>query len=362
MNSASPTPLSRVRRLLASPVTRTDLLQLLKSSVAAVVAWVLADRVLGLPQAFLAAWVALLTVHATVHRTLWRGLATVVAVALGVLLSFAVVETLGSSAWSLGVAVFLGLLLGRLPGIRAEGVTVATTVLFVVIAGAHASEAQVVASLPDRLLDTAIGVAVAVVVNLVVVPPLNDVSAQQQVDDVDRRLGALLQDMAAQLEDPAAAPDEEDWIERTRSLDADLEHAWSLVRSARESRLWNPRRLRHPDDGPGQYAEILTRLEEGVAQTRSIARHLRDSTRAAHEWDVRFRSRFLPLLAETGRRVADPDADVAELRDELDDIVRDLSTADLPGLLWPLYGALVANLRVVLEVVDDVASARPVRT
>jgi hypothetical protein len=60
--------------------------------------------------------------------------------------------------------------------------------------------------------------------------------------------------------------------------------------------------------------------------------------------------------------VADPEADVASLQREVTELADELSGQDLPGLLWPLYGALIANLKIVITVVDDVASASPVRT
>ncbi|GGL34348.1 FUSC family protein [Phycicoccus endophyticus] len=352
----------RVLAALASPVTQTDAVQVLKATVAAVLAWWLADAVLALPQAFLAPWVALLTVHATVHRTVWRGGETVLAVGLGVVLSFLIVRYLGASTWSLALAVLVGLVLARLPWVRHEGVTVATTALFVITTGEEGSVERAVHLLPDRLLDTVIGVAVALVVNLLVLPPLDDRSAQRQVDDVDRRLGELLTDIADELARPWSQELGEQWVERTRSIDADIDHAWSLVRFSQESRWLNPRRRRHPGGVPEGFADVLRRLEEGVAQVRSIARHLRDSAEESQDWDPRFRDRFVPLLAEVGRRVADPEAEVGALRADLRDLVDELSGEDLAGLMWPLYGALLANLRIVVDVVDDVASASPVRT
>ena len=92
---------SRARSWLSSPVTQTDLLQLLKATVAAVGAWVLAELVWELKQAYLAPWVALLTVHATVYRTMWRGLQTVITVGLGILLALVVVELFEVTALSL---------------------------------------------------------------------------------------------------------------------------------------------------------------------------------------------------------------------------------------------------------------------
>ncbi|MGB7448981.1 MAG: hypothetical protein WA892_07625, partial [Ornithinimicrobium sp.] len=149
--------------------------------------------------------------------------------------------------------------------------------------------------------------------------------------------------------------------ERSRSIDRDLHQAWSLVRLASESATWNPRGRRHPSHAQG-YSEVLIRLEEGVAHVRSMARQVRESSRAAQEWEPMFSERFVDLLNRTGQAVADAEADVASLRREVTGLADDLSGEDLPGLLWPLYGALIANLKIVITVVDDVASASPVRT
>lgn len=343
-------------------MTQTDLLQLLKATVAAVGAWVLAELVWESKQAYLAPWVALLTVHATIYRTMWRGLQTVITVGLGIMLSLVVVELFEVTPWSFGLALLIGLALARVRVLRDEGITVATTVLFVLATGYNIPDSRAIDLLPDRLLSTAVGVIVALLVNLLVLPPLYDSSAQRQIDDVDRRLGALLVDMARQLREPRAEQEEADWIETTRSIDTDLQEAWSLVRTAQEGRSWNPRHRLHPGQHLETYPQILVRLEEGVSQVRSIARHVRESSRASQEWDPRFRDRYIDLLESLGQRIADPDADVGELREDLRRLADDLSTEDLSGLLWPLYGALIANLQVLLDVVDDVATAEPVRT
>ncbi len=358
--------LRRAREVLlsgvASPVAHTDTLQIVKSTVAAVLAWVLADRVLGLHQPFLAPWVALLTLHATVHRTARRGVETVVAVVMGIGLSFVVLQLFGASTSSLAVALLGGLALSRLPWLRNEGVLVATTALFVITTGAEESQRAAIDVLPDRALDTALGVVVALLVNLVVIPPLHDRSAEEQVDRVNRRLGELLVDIATELESPRPSPGERDWIERTRSIDDDLDRAWSLVSYSRESRRWNPRHRRHGDVVPAHLGDVLLRLEDGVAQARSIARHIVDSEQPVDTWDPAFRDRFVPLLAALGDAVADPAAEVARLRGDIDSLVTRLSSGRVRTKAWPLYGALIANTRVMIDIVDDVASARPVRT
>ncbi len=353
--------LDRVKGWLSSPLTHTDVIQMVKTTLAAVLAWVLAELVLGLEQAFLAPWVALLTVHVTLYRTLWRGIHTVAAVFIGILLSVILVEAFDTSVWSLGGALFIGLSLSRVKVLRDDDTTIATTAMVVIATSYGLTDQRAIELLPDRLFGTAIGVSVALLINTIVLAPLNDRSAQQQIDEVDRMLGQLLIDMARELREPEAHQDEDDWIDRTRSIDASLHRAWSLVHTAQESRSGNPRRRRHPNDYVETYPKLLMRLEEGVSQVRSIARHVRESNRESQEWDPRFRDRFITLLEEVGHRVARPDANVAAVRKDLQALAHDLSNENLSGLRWPLYGALIANLQIIVDVVDDVATTGSVR-
>ncbi len=352
---------ARARRLL-STADGTQVIQDLKAVAAAVAAWVLAASVLDLHHAFLAPWVALLTVHATVHRSLRRGAETVLAVALGLLLSFITVQLVLVPTWSLALALLVGLSLARLPPLRNEGVTVATTAIFVIAAGDAASEPRALDVLPDRLLATAIGVVVALVVNVLVVPPLDDRTTQRWIDEVDRRLGHLLGAVAQGLERRWTTEDADGWIEDSRVIDGHIEHAWSLVRYSRESRRHNLRSRHDTGATLTAFADVLERLEEGVAQARGIARHLREADEGLVAWDPRFRERFVPLLAELGRRVAEPEADVADLREDIGNLIDDLSTGQFAGEDWPLHGALLAAVRTIIEVVDDVATARHVRS
>ncbi|WP_268892627.1 FUSC family protein [Nocardioides sp. AX2bis] len=331
------------------------MLQVVKSTVATVAAWLLATAVLDLEQPFLAPWAALLTVHATVRTSVWRGGQTVAATFLGIIVSFLAVVALGGGVASLGAAVLVGLLLARLTAIRAEGVTVATTALFVLTSGT--GEESVL--LLHRFADTLLGVAVGVAVNLLVVPPLDDRLTERQLDQVDRRLGDLLRRIADDLSLPASDEHAQAWIAETRAIDADLDRGEELLRHSRESQRYNMRRRRSSSAGNLDRDEsVMHRLEEGVAQARAIARTISDSVAEADEWDPRFREPWLALLREVGQRMADPYAGMADLLPRIDDLVRDLSHEDLPGLLWTVYGDLLVSLRTIVRIVDDVASVR----
>ena len=89
---------AHLRDVLRDPMWWTESLQLVKTVVAAVIAWLLAARVFELPQSFLAPWAALLVVHATVYRTFSRGLRQVAGAVLGVLLAWAVGNLIGLDA------------------------------------------------------------------------------------------------------------------------------------------------------------------------------------------------------------------------------------------------------------------------
>ena len=279
--------LASLRQRLRDPVLWTNALQILKTVLAAVIAWVLAVHVFDIAQAFLAPWAALLTVHATIFRTVKRGVQQVGASVLGVLLAFAAGSALGLNALSLGLVMLAGLLFGSVRGLRAETTTAAATALVVLTAGYSDDGGMLVA----RLLDTGIGIAVGLLVNLLVWPPLRDRAAAHQVGVIDDEIGALLSDMAAALRRRCTPEDIDGWIARTGDLDHEIDQAWSVVRQARESGRLNPRRgagdrMRRAAD----FGAILGRIEHAVAEARSMASTIRLARVRPDDWHPSFRT------------------------------------------------------------------------
>ena len=340
------------------PDSRTDLLQILKATLATGVAWVVAAHVLELQQAFLAPWLALLTVHATVYRTVWRGSQAVLASGLGLVVSYVAVQLLGYdlvATPALVVSVLVGLLLARAFLARDEGVAVATTALFVITAGYGSHQAAEEMMLSHRFLDTLVGVATGLLVNLLVAPPLDDRVVDSATSDVTRRLGQLLVRMADDLRGDVDEGVSQEWLEANRDLDDSLDRAQQHLAFTRESRWANPLRHRSRRTADPDHAEaVIYRLEDGIAQARAVARIVHESVVAAEEWDPEFRRRWTDVLERVGQRVADPGRDTGGAPG-LDDLVHDLSVADLPDRRWPLYGALITALDNVAGIADDVA-------
>ena len=331
-------------------------MQLLKTVAAAVIAWVLAVNVFHLEQPFLAPWAALLTVHATVYRTLARGAQQVGAVVLGVLLAAAVGSAFGVNAATLAAAMFVALMAGALPAFRGESTTAAATAL-VVLATGYSDDGSVLIA---RLLDTAIGIGVGFLVTLAVWAPLRDRSAARHVDRIDDEIGDLLSDMGSCLAEGCDEEDVDRWIDRTRELDHEIDRAWSVVSEARESGRLNPRpgapaRARASDD----FASLLRRLEQAVAEIRSMADTIAHSS---DDWDPRFREPWIELLCRAGAAIGGADEPTVEqVEAELHALAAELPTDDLPAGSWPVYGALIVNLRNIVDALAEVAGAQPVK-
>jgi uncharacterized membrane protein YccC len=335
-----------VTRRWRDPILWLSATQLAKAVAATVVAWVLAAHVFHMAQAFLAPWAALLTVHATVFGSLKRALQQIGASLIGVLLAFAAGALLGLNALSLGAAVLAGLLVGSLRRLRLETTTAAATAIMLLTTGYSHDGGMLV----TRLVETSVGAAVGLLVNLLVWPPLRDRSAAARIDAIDDRIGDLLVEMAEALRDGRV--DVPGWVARTGALDEAIDEAWRARGQARESGRLNPRRAaRGRMRDAERFDAILDRLEQAVAETRSLA----GTIRLAPELDI---ADWAELLRRAGEAIRDADAGaLAAVRTDLERLAREL---DPPAGTWPVHGALIVNLRNIVAALDVVAEAQPV--
>jgi uncharacterized membrane protein YgaE (UPF0421/DUF939 family) len=328
-----------------------ELLQSAKTALAGVVAWVVATDVLGLEQPFLAPWAAVLVVHATVYRTVSRGGQQVAATFAGVFLAWGCGSLLRVGAMGMGVMLVVAFLLGRHRWLRDEATTIATTGI-VVLATNAIGQSNLLAS---RLLDTTVGVAVGLLVNLLVWPPLRDRAAWARAEELPLELADVLREMAEGLGPNLESTDAERWVGRLRRLDERIDEAWRLLWQAKESSRLNPRRSRPA--GLDDLVQTLRLLEQTVADTLSMARTMATSAENANTWDERFRTPWKRLLADTAQAVADQDEDrLREIRSELARLADELSTDSLAGSAWHEYGGMLVNLRNVVNALSQVTA------
>ena len=338
------------------PIFWNDVLQLCKTAFAATAAWIVAASLLDLPQPFLAPWAALLVVHATVYRTMSRGLQQVAAAIIAVLLASAIGQLIGLSVLGVAVLVLLGLLIGAIKWFGAEATTIAATALIVLTTG-FADDRMLIA----RLLDTGIGIGIGLLVNAAVWPPLRRRTAIIAMDRIDNGIGALLTTIADDISEGCSDDHVSQWIDWSRDLDGELDEAWSLVRQAKESARMNPRQSAKDYRDPKEWYRLLRRMEQSVAEIRSMARTLGGPQAPyRYPWDPSFESRWVPLVHEVGVAATDEDADrLRATRGKLDRLVEEAGPQLAKEPSWPFYGALIINLRNIIDAMDAVAAANP---
>lgn len=321
-----------------------------KTALAGVLAWVVATDVLGLEQAFLAPWAAVLVVHATVFRTVSRGGQQVAATFLGVIVGWASGALFGTGPLGMGTMLLTSFLIGRHRWLREEATTIATTGI-VVLATNAIDQSHLLAG---RLLDTTVGVVVGLAVNLVVWPPLRDRAAWAHAHRLPGELAAVLSEMASGLGPDLASTDVEAWMRRCREVDVHVDETWGLLRQAQESSRLNPRRSR-PADLDGM-VRSLHLLEQAVAEVLSLARTMATSADRANVWDESFRTEWRRLLTATADALEQGDADrLTQVRSELTTLADELSTDGLSGPVWQEYGGLLMNLRNIMDAAVELA-------
>lgn len=324
------------------PVRVVDYVQILKTAFAGGLAWWLATDVGHLEQAFLAPWAAVLVVHSTVYKTVSRGTQQVAATFFAVFLAFACGILFGIGPWSLGAVILVGYLIGQLPWVKEEAGTIATTGL-VTLATGTSSQVDVLSS---RLIDTGVGVAVGLAVNLLVWPPLRDRAAWSHAEHLPGALAGVLRAMGQDAGDGLTTEETDRWVRRIRGVDLRIDEAWRLLWQARESGRLNPRRSR--PTGWTELKGLLHQLEQTVADMLSMARTMRRSVEEESPWDVPFRDRWCDLAIRVADLADAHDLEGLEaLEADLDELAQDFSEASLPPERWRQYGALVMNLRNV---------------
>ncbi len=131
----------------------------IKSTTAAVAAYVIALPLSDNAIPIVAPLTALLVVQLTLYDTLRSGLRRVISVVLGVLVAVAVSALVPLTWWSLGLVVGASLVLARLLRLGAESLEVPISAMLVLAVAGSETAAT------GRVLETVIGAVVGVAVN-----------------------------------------------------------------------------------------------------------------------------------------------------------------------------------------------------
>jgi uncharacterized membrane protein YccC len=250
----------------ALTIEGATLRRLVKSTVAGTVAWE-AAALINSPRPVLASVGAILVVQVTVRASFSRSIQLTVAVTIGLAGSLLLGHVLGLHWWSIGLAILAALIVGELLRLGPFSAQVAISVLLALsLGGTYGYE---------RLVDTAIGACIGVIVNAVIAPPTFVQEASQTLRRIGDDFSALLADIADGL---ANTPDRATvlrWLARARELSADVTAADATVSQGEESLRFN-HRARAEVERLERIGEARLAFEHGVTQTRGMMRSLLD--------------------------------------------------------------------------------------
>ncbi|MCL7427696.1 aromatic acid exporter family protein [Streptomyces sp. YS415] len=354
----------RLLRLRRDPV----IVQTLRSSAAATVAYVIALHLSPEAAPLTAPLTALLVVQVTLYATLTNGVRRVNAVVAGVFVAIAFSLLVGLTWWSLGLLILASLAVGHLVRVDEYVPEVAISAMLVLGVTAVGDYAWA------RVLETLIGAVVGLACNLLLAPPVWVGEAGASIEDLARRVRQLMLRMGEEAAGRTPFERAAARLHEARRLDHDIVEVDAALRQAEDSLRLNPR-VRE-----GLLHRVVLRtgldtLEICTVVLRVIARTLTDLAKE-REPDPLFAPEIGAAVEQLLSEIADAmvsfavlvtsqvsdDAESAEER-LTSDLRHAAATRDrLAQLLleevqrdarqWQLHGAVLAEVNRILDEMD----------
>jgi uncharacterized membrane protein YgaE (UPF0421/DUF939 family) len=331
---------------------RQPWLQVAKSAIATIAAWLIGGALFPEHQPIFAAIAALLVVQPSLNQSVSKAIERTVGVVAGVVVASALALAFGQTTWVILVAIAAALLIAWLLKMTTgTSNQVAISALLVLGLGAATPGYAV-----DRVLETILGALIGFVVNLALVPPVALAPASRAVDALGDEIAASLERLAGALATPQTTEELEELMITARLMRPMVVSADAALTAAAESLTLNPRGRRRRDElerleatlrrfSPivtqviGMTRAVYDRHDDGLAAepaVRAIAEQLR---RAAH--DVR---------RTTRRAVAEPAEPPTE---SLPALTAPLAIGVPASEHWILIGFLLEDLRRIHEALSD---------
>lgn len=226
-----PEPMVKLVRWTTEPAAA----QTVRSTAAAVIAYVAAVWLTPQPAPLTAPLTALLVVQVTLYSTLTTGIRRVNSVVVGVLIAIGFSALVGLSWWSLGLTIFSSLLIGRVVRVGEFVPEVAISAMLVLGVTRVADTAW------DRVYETLIGAGVGLLFNLLFAPPVWVQSAGGSIDVLARRMGGLFRDIGGEVAGHLPVERAASRLHEARRVDHAIVEVDASLRQAEDSLRWNPR-------------------------------------------------------------------------------------------------------------------------
>lgn len=249
--------------------------RVIKSALAAVIAWLLAGLLPDNPAPILAPLTAIFSINLTIAGSMRDAVQRVLGVVFGILLAVLISEYIGANSWAIFLVILISFYVGRRLGLDPSGIQQIAVSALLIVLGAASKAIDDAAVL--HLANTLIGTGVGLLLNASVAPPNHLPDARRRLLEV----GEAIQDDLRMLAEAARTGISNDEAVTTlhlaRETNAELLELDTALNQARESLQFNllGRRQR---DVLGLYHQADLALEHASIQTRMIARALADAT------------------------------------------------------------------------------------
>ncbi|WP_308464838.1 FUSC family protein [Rathayibacter soli] len=336
--------------------SRVPFLQTAKAAVATVAAWLIASALLPEQVPVFAAIAALLVVQPSVNQSFGKAVERTIGVIVGVLVAYVVIVVFGRSSWAVLLAIVVAIFIAwalRLTVGTANQVPISAMLVL-----------SIGATNPDyafnRIIETMIGAAIAIIVNLVIVAPILLAPAQDAVRALTEELAATLERLAGALVAPQTTAELAEMLLTARLLRPMQVRAQTTLTQAEESLTFNPRGSKHKRTLGGEqelFARMPALVTRALGMTRAVHDHYDDSlrseptvkaiadelSRAAHDL------RLIAAHATEATAAAAQPAAGAPIEPEDLELTAPLIITTPHPQHWVLLGSLLEDLRRIHE-------------
>ncbi|MFI7094428.1 aromatic acid exporter family protein [Streptomyces lydicus] len=344
--------------------------QTFRSTIAAVISYVVALALSSEPAPLTAPLTALLVVQVTLYTTLTTSVRRVNAVVVGVVIAIGFSSLVGLTWWSLGLIILASLVIGRF--VKAGEFVPEVAISAMLVLGVTTT--RVAATAWDRVLETLIGAVVGLLFNMLFVPPVWVQPASEAIEALARRMRDLLLKLGAEVTGHTTVAEAAERLHEARRLDHDVVEVDAALRQAEDSLRLNPRVKE------GLLSRVVLRtgldtLEISAVVIRTVCRTLTDLAKARTDeplFSEDIASALRELFGHMARAVesfavlitTQVSANAEEAESQL---VRELAASResrevvahllLDGVQqhpreWQLHGALLAEVDRILDELD----------
>ena len=238
--------------------------QIARLTVAAVVAYVVAEALSPGIVDLTAPLTALLVVQASTVGTLQTGLVRVGAVLTGVLVAVGLASFFGLSWWSLALVIAASLVLAKVLRLGEQSLEAPISAMLILAVSSPELAAEV------RVVNTLIGTVVGIAFSLLVPVTIPNARARDAVRGVARSEAGLLDEVALSVASRTPHPEEVTaWLAWADHIDGDIETAAASVEAVVQRRKLNPLALASATVHPG-LSDALGRLERSLTALRGL--------------------------------------------------------------------------------------------